>query len=101
MAVHSPVLQSVALPGQVRTSESSNAESPGEPELAVTSEPVTVRELVEDFSCWRDYADAVVAAAESSGVATASTMLVFHWVEFDPKKSSSESERATSLPGQL
>jgi hypothetical protein len=72
-----------------------------EPELAVTSEPVTVRELVEDFSCWRDYADAVVAAAESSGVATASTMLVFHWVEFDPKKSSSESERATSLPGQL
>jgi len=56
------------------------------PEMTVTPQPVSIRELVEGFSCWHDYADAVVAAAESSGMISASTMLVFHWVEFDPKR---------------
>jgi hypothetical protein len=56
------------------------------PEMAVTPQPVSIRELVEGFSCWRDYADAVVAAAETAGITSASTMLVFHWVEFDPQR---------------
>ena len=53
------------------------------PEMAVVPQPVPIRELVEGFSRWRDYADAVVAAAEAAGITSASTMLVFHWVEFD------------------
>jgi hypothetical protein len=56
------------------------------PEIAVTPQPVSIRELVEGFSCWRDYANAVVGAAEASGVTSASTMLVFFGVEFDPKR---------------
>jgi Immunity protein 22 len=56
------------------------------PEVAVKPQQVPIRELVEGFSCWRQYADAVVAAADAAGIATASTMLVFHWVEFDPKR---------------
>ena len=57
-----------------------------EPEMTVRPEPVSVRELVEGFSCWRDYADAVVEAATSAGITSASTMLVFHWVQFDPAR---------------
>jgi hypothetical protein len=56
------------------------------PEIAVTPQPIPIRELVEGFSCWRDYADAVVGAAEAMGIPSASTMLVFHWVEFDPRR---------------
>lgn len=56
------------------------------PEVAVTPEAVPIRELVEGFSGWRDYADAVVAAADAAGISGASTMLVFHWVEFDPQR---------------
>jgi hypothetical protein len=56
------------------------------PEMTVTPQPVPIRELVEGFSCWRDYADAVVEAATSAGITSASTMLVFHWVQFDPKR---------------
>jgi hypothetical protein len=56
------------------------------PEMAVTPQPVSIRELVEGFSCWRDYADSVVEAATSTGISSATTMLVFHWVQFDPKR---------------
>ena len=56
------------------------------PELVVQPQPVSIRELVEGFSCWRDYADAVVAAAETAGITSASTMLVFYWIEFDPQR---------------
>jgi hypothetical protein len=56
------------------------------PEMTVTPKPVSIRELVEGFSCWHDYADAVVTAAEAAGIRAASTMLVFHWVEFDPRR---------------
>jgi hypothetical protein len=56
------------------------------PEMEVKPRPVSIRALVEGFSRWHDYADAVVAAADAAGIATASTMLVFHWVEFDPKR---------------
>ena len=56
------------------------------PEMAVKPQPVPIRELVEGFSCWNDYADAVVAAAEAAGIASASTMLVFHWMAFDPQR---------------
>lgn len=56
------------------------------PEMTVTAQPVPIRELVEGFSCWRDYADAVIAAAETMGITSASTMLVFQWMEFDPKR---------------
>jgi Immunity protein 22 len=56
------------------------------PEMAVTPQSVSISKLIEGFSCWRDYADAVVAAAEASGMASASTIIVFHWVEFDPKR---------------
>lgn len=56
------------------------------PEMAVTPQPVSIRELVEGFSCWRDYSDAVVAAAQAASITSASTMIVFHWVEFDLKR---------------
>jgi len=56
------------------------------PEVAVKPQPVPIRELVEGFSCWHDYADAVVAAAEAAGIASASTMLVFYWMAFDPQR---------------
>jgi hypothetical protein len=56
------------------------------PEMAVKSQPVPIRELVEGFSCWHDYADAVVAAAEVAGITSASTMLVFHWMAFSPQR---------------
>ena len=54
------------------------------PELAVTPQAVAIRELVEGFSCWQDYANAVIEAATCAGISSASTMLVFRWVEFDP-----------------
>ena len=56
------------------------------PEMDVRPIPVSIRELVEGFSCWRDYADAVVAAADAVEIHSASTMIVFHWVEFDPSR---------------
>ncbi len=57
------------------------------PEVAVVSTPVPIRQLVDRFSCSADYADAAIAAAESAGIIFASTMVLFHWVEFDPKVS--------------
>jgi len=56
------------------------------PEMTVTPQPVSIGELVEGFSCWQDYADAVVAAAAAAGITSASTMLVFHWMAFNPQR---------------
>ncbi|RFC51969.1 MAG: hypothetical protein DVB22_001103 [Verrucomicrobia bacterium] len=55
-------------------------------EMVVSGRPVSIRALVEGFTCWRDSADGVVAAAEEAGITSASLMLVLHSVEFDPKR---------------
>lgn len=55
-------------------------------EMVVSGRPVSIRALVEGFTCWRDSADGVVAAAEKEGITSASLMLVLHSVEFDPKR---------------
>lgn len=55
-------------------------------EVVIAGHPVSIRALVEGFTCWRDSADGVVAAAEMAGITSASLMLVLHSVEFDPKR---------------
>jgi hypothetical protein len=71
------------------------------PELAVTPQPVSIRELVEGFYCWRDYADAVIAAADAAGITAASTMLVFPWVQFDPQLVSINSQAPMRFLGNF
>lgn len=71
------------------------------PEVTVKPEPVSIRELVEGFSFWQSYAEAVVAEAETAGIATASTMLVFQCVEFDPRRFSVNSSAPMRFLGNF
>lgn len=56
------------------------------PETTVEHEPVSVSKLVDGFSWSKSYASSVVQLAVKQGIETATTMVVFLNMEYDPQR---------------
>ena len=55
-------------------------------ECVVEAAPSPIRDLVRGFSSWESFAPAVAEAARRLGIESATTMIVFYCVQFEPSK---------------
>jgi hypothetical protein len=55
-------------------------------EATVESVPMPIEKLVEGFSNWRSFGGAVTEACKKLGIQSATTMIVFYTIKFEPSK---------------
>jgi hypothetical protein len=67
------------------------------PELAVTEVPKPLRDLLTGFSSSKEFLDAAVHKAESLGIQSASTAVVYYTTQYDDTQRSSPSAKLVFL----
>jgi hypothetical protein len=68
-------------------------------ECVVEAAPTPIRDLVRGFSSWESFAPAVAEAARGLGIESATTMIVFYCVQFEPSKVTVDSDAPLKFLG--